>query len=84
MKPNGYHQITLSRMCAVGQCLRGQAYLQATRIHNAAWVRDGITPSDRANMLQSAREASSVAYSDAWGEWQAHYNGCLICQEALR
>lgn len=79
-----YHQITLSRMCAVGQTLRAQALLQATRIKSAAWVRDGITPADRANMLQDAREASSPAYQDAFYEWQQHYARCETCQEALR
>jgi len=81
---NNYHEATLSRMCAEGQTLRAQALLQARRIESAAWVRDGITPADRANMLQVARDASGPAYQDAFYEWQQHYARCETCQEALR
>jgi hypothetical protein len=71
-------------MCAVGQTLRAQANLQAVRIRSAAWVREGVTQLDRANMLQMARDASGAEFDHAWCAWQEHYHNCLICQEAMK
>ena len=79
-----YHVETISRMCAIGQTLRAQANLQAVRIRSAAWVREGVTPLDRADMLQTARDASGANYDQAWAAWQEHYANCQTCREALQ
>lgn len=77
-----YHEVTLSKMCAVGQSLRMQALSNAGRINNMAWNR--ATATDRSEMIRGAKDACGDAYALAWEEWQAHYSKCKTCQAALK
>ena len=84
IQDSDYHTRAMQQMCAVGQLLRAQANLQSVRIRSAAWVREGVTPLDRANMLEQARNASGREFVTAWAAWSEHYTSCLVCQEALK
>lgn len=79
-----YHTRTMHQMCAVGQALRQRANYQAGCIQSAAWIREGVTPLERSNMLEMAQQASAPGYSEAWAAWREHYASCLVCQGALR
>lgn len=74
----------LLELCAIGAQLRYRANFQAYRIRSDAWLREGVTPLARSNMLEAAREASAPGYSEAFAAWQEHYHDCPICQAALR
>ncbi len=78
-----YPTDTLSKLCPVGQTLRAKANFQATCIRSDAWLRDGVTPLERSNMLELARMADGEQYQTAFQAWREHYHNCPACQEAL-
>ena len=71
-------------LCPIGQQLRYRAVWQAACIRAEAWAREGVTPLERSNMLEQAKQASPEGYAEAWQAWREHYASCLVCQEALR
>lgn len=79
-----YNRTTAAQLCEIGRRLRNRATMQAACIQSAAWVRDGVTPLERSNMLEQARAASPQAYSEAFTAWQEHYQSCPTCQAALK
>lgn len=79
-----YHARTMKEMCAVGYTLRAQAVRQSQCIQAGAWLRDGVTPLERSNMIELAKDASEPQFTEAFLKWQEHYAACPVCQEALR
>ena len=71
-------------LCPIGQQLRYRANFQATCIRSDAWIREGVTPLERSNMLEMAHLADGDNFVSAFTAWQEHYHNCPTCQAALK